>query len=201
MVQARLSPYVVAFVVTAVALVLLFDASRAGFACGTDTSYCAKTTERNGIYTGTLRDPADRPVVNTEFDVHFASRGSERPRVTFTTDERGRYCILWPHEAVLPSTHVTGATTGGPSLGGWLPLEDAAPPPGCQTGDAGVPWHRAEDFASGWQFLTLLGLAALALVALVAGAANWLGRGRFWARLAVTLTAVALVAHVWLWAP
>ena len=138
--------------------------------------------------------------MNTEFEVHFASRGLERPRVTFTTDERGRYCILWPHEAVFPSTQVAGASTGT-SLGGWLPLEDAAPPPGCQTGDAGVPWHRAKDFTSSWQFLTLLSLAALALAALVAGAANWRDRGQRWASLSWGLTAVALVAHFALWAP
>jgi hypothetical protein len=192
MVKARPS----LFVITAVVLMLLFDMSRAAFACGMDTSYCAETTERNGIYTGTLRDPADRPLANTEFEAHFETRG----QVTFTTDERGRYCILWPHEAVLPSTQVAGASTGT-SLGGWLPLEDAAPPPGCQTGDAGVPWHRAKDFTSSWQFLTLLSLAALALAALVAGAANWRDRGQLWARLSAGLTAVALVAHFALWAP
>jgi len=148
------------------------------------------------IYTGRLRDPADRLLANTEFEAHFATRG----RVTFTTDERGRYCILWPHEAVFPSTEVAGASTGT-SLGGWLPLEDAAPPPRCQTGGAGVPWHRAKDFTSSWQFLTLLGLAALALAALVAGAVNWRGRGQLWERMSAALTAVALVAHFALWAP
>ena len=191
MVQARPSY----FVITAVVLMLLFDWSRAAFACSEDTSYCVETTERNGIYTGTLRDPADRPLANTEFEVDLESPG----RDTFTTDERGRYCILWPDEGPI-STQVAGASTGT-SLGSWLPLEDAAPPPGCQTGDAGVPWHRAKDLTSSWQFLTLLSLAGLALAALVAGAANWRGQGQRWASLSWGLTAVALLAHVWLWAP
>jgi hypothetical protein len=70
-----------------------------------------------------------------------------------------------------------------------------------ETGGAGVWWHRAKDFTSSWQFLTLLSLAALALAALVAGAADWRDRGQLWATLSAGLTAVALVAHVALWAP
>jgi hypothetical protein len=198
--DGRPRPGVVAFVVIAVALMLLFDASRAATACSQDTSYCAATTEKNGLYTGTLRGRDHRPAANTKFEVVFASRGLERPRVTFTSDARGRFCILWPEEAVFPSSDATTAHQGA-NPRAWLPLDDRPPPRGCQEGDAGVPWQRAKDLASSWQFFTLVGLSALALALLVAGAANWWRRGRLWARLAVTLTAVALLAHVWLWAP
>jgi hypothetical protein len=191
---------VVATVVIAVALMLLFDASRAATACSQDTSYCAATTERNGIYTGTLSGSDGRPAANTHFEVLFASRGLERPRVRFTSDARGRYCILWPEEQVFPSSDATQQHRVA-NVGAWLPLDDRPPPRGCQVGNEGVPWQRAEDLASSWQFFMLVGLPALALALLGAGAANWRRRGRLWARLAVTLAAVALLAHIWLWAP
>jgi hypothetical protein len=190
---------VVAFVVAAAVLMLVVDSFRATYACSQDTSYCAETTDRNGLYTGTLRDSEGRPAANTEFEVHFASRGLDRPRVRFKSDARGRYCILWPKEDMFPSSRV--AEGHDASLGSWLPLGDRPPPRGCQRGDAGVPWQRAEDLASSWQFLTLVALPALALALLGAGAANVRGRGRLWARLAVTLTAVALLAHLLLLAP
>jgi hypothetical protein len=198
--DGRPRPGVVAFVLTAVALMLLFDASRAAYACSQDTSYCAASTERNGRFTGTLRGHDRRPAANTEFEVMFDSRGLERPRVTFTSDARGRYCILWPKERVFPMSDETPEHQLA-NLGAWLPLDGRPAPRGCQEGDAGVPWQRADDLASSWQFVTLVGLGALALALLGAGAANWRRRGRLWARLAVTLTAVALLAHVWLWAP
>jgi hypothetical protein len=190
---------IVAFVVTAALLMLGFDAFRATYACSLDTSYCAETTDRNGLYTGTLRDPEGRPAANTEFEVHFASRGLDRPRVRFKTDARGRYCILWPKEDVFPSSQV--AENRSVSLNNWSPLENMAPPKGCQEGDAGVPWQRADDLASSWQFLTLVALPALALALLGAGIANVRRRGLLWARLAATLTVVSLLAYVWLWAP
>jgi hypothetical protein len=174
---------VVTFVLVAVALMLLLDAWRATWACSQDTSYCAATTERNGLYTGTLRAPDGRPAANTEFEVLFASRGLERSRISFTSDGRGRYCILWPEEPVFPSSDATRDHRVA-DLGTWVPLDDRAAPAGCQEGNAGVPWQRAKDLASSWQFFTLVGLAVLALALLGTGMANWRRRG-----------------HLWLWAP
>jgi hypothetical protein len=114
------------------------------------------------------------------------------------TDARGRYCIVWAKETITPSAVVGD---GGPiGLRRWRPLRGAAAPPGCQETAAGIPWDRAENLRSSWQFLTLLLLPALALSALAAAAGFRKRRGGCPLLAAgVVLAGAGLVAQFVLW--
>lgn len=159
-------------IVVAVALVLL-QVVATGLSCAWDTSYCAASVDKNGVYEGTLTLDG-RPYRSWEFEVGFESRRG-LPRVSFWTDEQGRYCIRWASEAVVPypstpdGESLRGSKEGAPAvaLSEWRDLEGQEPPPGCEAGDAGIPWNRAKDASSTWQYWLLIALPLTVIACLV----------------------------------
>jgi hypothetical protein len=143
-------------------------------ACSFDTSYCAAGLAKNGTYEGRLTTQDGQPYSDREFLVRFESRRNQSP-VGFHTGSDGRFCIEWPREAVTPFPEQPDETllTVHPSHSPfsppeqqmvWQPLNGRDPPPGCDPGSEGVPWHRARGLGTRWQFwlLALLPLAAVA---------------------------------------
>lgn len=198
-----------AMIVMAAALALLQFVA-IGLSCAWDTSYCAASVDKNGVYEGTLTLDG-HPYRSSEFEVAFESRRN-LPRVSFRTDERGHYCVRWASEAVVPYASTPGGemlsnqaadVPGEPSaegLGDWRDLEGREPPPGCEEGDAGIPWNRAKDATTTWQYWLLIVLPLAAIVALVSALIAWRRR---YARWLVTsgglLLAVDLIAGAVLW--
>jgi hypothetical protein len=86
------------------------------------------------------------------------------------------------------------------SLGPWRDLEGRDPPPGCEEGDAGIPWHRASDAKSSWQYWLLLILSIAATLLL---GSTSLARHRDYALPLLVggaaLLAASLVAGLLLW--
>ncbi len=182
------------------ALVLFVHWAASAFACGWDTSYCANSRDKNGLYTGVLVDRQGRRLTETSFSVLFESRRDADPRDVdgFSTDARGRYCIVWAQESVTPFARVDGYETSIDVP--WEPLNGDDAPPGCQAGDNGIPWNRADDLKTSAQFIALPALAGpamiLLLVGLVVGA-----RRPAWPRtagLALTAASTLLAAVLWL---
>lgn len=150
-------------------LVLLgFHWGKAELACKTDTSYCALSGDKNGTYRATLTDPSGRTLANTPFVVRFESRRSASPRYVggFSSDSSGEYCIRWARESVRPAVRPAGGVEV-PIMADWQPLNGAAPPPRCQAGDEGIPWNRADDLKSTWQYISVV-VTTLASIALLA---------------------------------
>jgi hypothetical protein len=175
-----------------IALVLVNWALAVG-KCSFDTSYCAESHEKDHVYTGVLKG---RP--HTRFTIAFASRRGERDVGGFATDARGRYCFLWAREDIVPYIHPdAGATIPARSF---RPLEESAPPARCQTGDAGIPWDRAEPVSDAWQSLTVPLLAMPACVLLFLAAISRdvpLGRGLLRGGLVVTGATSLLFVLLW----
>ena len=135
-----------------------------------DTSYCAESRAKNGLYRGVLTDRRDRTVTSAPFTVAFESRRDERDVAGFSTDAQGRYCIVWAEERITPLAHVDGSQ---PRIEApWRPLNGARPPHGCQAGDGGIPWNRADDLGSSVQFLALPAIAILSAILLLVGLAG-----------------------------
>jgi hypothetical protein len=143
---------------------LCFSSCRKVSACGWDTSYCAASHVKNGYYAGEVRDPlSGQPLTNRRLPIYFQSRQDHV--VTVTTDASGRYCIVWARERVYPDAVL--APRRDESLhDAWRPLP---PPQGCQTSSATVPWDRADDLGSAWQWKLLVAVPLLALALLLCG--------------------------------
>lgn len=153
---------VLAAIVAVVALFLHFAV--AAFACGLDTSYCARSHEKGGYYT--YRDLPDGPggePRGTVLRVSFDSR-RDLPNVTFRRAPRAPLCIVWAQERTTPFAYGDRGT--GP-LNTYVPLNGAAPPGGCSTSSEGIPWDRADDLWSTWQFRSvwIVGVAGLLVLA------------------------------------
>ena len=167
--------------------------------CGLDTSYCAHSREKNGIYAGVLRDRRGDPVTDSRFRVTFESRHRSRPGPVggFSTDRTGHYCIVWASERITPFFEADDGARGAIE-DPWRPLNGAAPPRGCQPGDQGIPWNRADDLERSPQFVSVaaIGFASIALllVGLVRNRARFAGRVRaLGVALAVAMTIVGAV--------
>lgn len=143
----------------------------AELSCSLDTSNCAYSVEKTGVYEGTLRTNDGRPYRSAEFEVTFESR-RDHPPISFQTDEAGRYCIHWANERSVPFAKTPsgeglwGRESGFLGLGAWRDLGGSGPPPGCQESDEGIPWNRASDPERTWQYwlLTLLPFATFVLL-------------------------------------
>lgn len=179
-----------------------------GLACAWDTSYCAHSVDRSGVYEGTLRTLDGEIHRSAPFAVSFESR-RDLSAVSFKTDERGRFCIVWARESIYPlaytpaGEHLSGRSGGEGAIPGiteWRDLEGRDPPAGCQEADEGIPWNRAEDATSTWQYLLLVLLPAAAALLL---ALALVGRRRPRARSLLAggalLLGVDLVAGAILW--
>jgi hypothetical protein len=159
--------------ILAAAVLALLQFVATGLTCAWDTSYCAASVDKNGVYEGTLLF-GNRPYRSSEFEVAFTSR-RDRPKVSFRTDERGHFCVRWASESIVPyastpdgeslTSRDDGSVVNG--LSGWRDLEGREPPPGCEAGDAGIPWNRAEDATSTWQYWLLIVLPLAAIACLV----------------------------------
>src|SRR4051794_34096168 len=110
----------------------------ASLGCAFDTSNCAYTHEKNGVYEGVLRHRG-RALENRRFSVAFESRSGEDDVAGFRTDADGRYCIVWADERITPFASTAGAADI--ALRGWRETSD--PGPRCQTADEGIPWNRS----------------------------------------------------------
>lgn len=203
--EANLGPGDIAFAVAMIviaALALLAHLGAAGFSCAWDTSECAHSTSKEGVYEGTIRTKEGDLYSSQEFDVEFGSRGDE---LRFQTDANGRYCIHWADERVTyvrtPAGEPLAANKLGFSgLGRWRDLNGGDPPPGCQESDAGVPWNQADNAESTWQnwLLIILPLAAIAAL-LAAILARWTPYAARLFAAGGALLAANLVAFVALW--
>jgi hypothetical protein len=145
-------------------LLLLFNWAAASLVCSQDTSYCAESTEKDGIYRGELINSDGSPAANREFTVSFQSREYE-PDLAFTTDANGAFCIRWAQESITPHVQEADLLIADPSSE--YPdsritdfKESTAGPPDCQSSDARIPWHNAENLKSSWQYVLMMGLAA-----------------------------------------
>jgi hypothetical protein len=180
------------------ALVLVAHAFAGAISCGWDTSYCAQTHTKNGVYRGILRDNQGAAVASTRFTVSFESRRG-RPAVEgFATDAHGGYCIVWAQERIVPFANAGDELIPIPDP--WESLERAGPPAGCQSGNAGIPWDRADDLSTRapYRAVQVFALAAVALLAigLVAGTRRG-GRGACAAGLGLAGVSTALTAAQW----
>ena len=162
-------------IVGAGALLLLHFFS-AGFSCAWDTSTCAESTEKNGVYEGFLQGADGEPYRSGVFAVEFGSRAGEE-YVPFRTDEDGHYCIRWAEEDFATVRSVTGESISTPEgnsyLGSWRDLDGSDPPPGCQESFANVPWSGAADKESTWQYWLLVALPIAAIFVLFAALGSW----------------------------
>jgi hypothetical protein len=179
--------------------VLLVHYFFGGIACSFDTSYCAMTRHKDGLYRGVLRDRQGNVLADTPFTVRFESRRNERRRDVggFRSDGQGRFCIVWPSEEITPFIELDGTDAIHTP---WVSLGRQAPPPGCQPGDAGIPWNRSDDLESTIQFRSVPALlvpaAALLVLAFLfrmEGAGKLLQRGG----LALTAAGTVLAAVLW----
>lgn len=154
------------------ALVAILHWGATELSCAWDTSYCASSTEKHGVYEGVLQSLDGSPYRSAEFTVAFESREG-LPPVSFRTDAGGRYCIQWASESIVPSARTGSgeplANRGGEFTGlrEWRDLEGGVPPPGCEEGDEGIPWNRAENADSTWQYWLLMVLSLATLLLLV----------------------------------
>ncbi|MDQ2631156.1 MAG: hypothetical protein M3Y75_09330 [Actinomycetota bacterium] len=140
-----------------------------GFGCVWDTSTCAESSEKNGVYEGFLRTGSGEPYSSSVFTVGFGSREGDE-EVPFRTDEDGHYCIRWAEEDYAtvrgPNSESISTPEGGNSLTSWRDLNGRDPPPDCQESFVGIPWYAAEDAETTWQYwlLVVLPLAAIAVL-------------------------------------
>jgi hypothetical protein len=163
-------------------------------ACAFDTSNCAYSHEKDGVYEGVL-SARGRPLDRRRFSVAFESRSGKPPVAGFRTDRDGRYCIVWAQERVTPFASTAGA--GSIALRDWR--QTSEPPPRCQTADEGIPWNRSDDRMSRPQFIVPVVLAAAAavplLILLIGGPTR---RGAVRAGVAMAAVTTVAVAAVWL---
>jgi hypothetical protein len=152
----------------AIAFVSLgFSGCKRVVACGLENTYCATSQLKNGYYAGEVRDPVSgQPVANRRLPIWFESRRDYR--ATINTDASAHYCIVWADEHSYPAVKLT------PNLDAnlhddWRPLGGQPPPQGCQTSNATIPWDRAEDLGSAWQWKLLVAVPLLALALLLCG--------------------------------
>lgn len=166
--RSRVSPLVTCLAACGCLVVLGIHEFSGGWVCNIDTAYCATSGQKDGLYTGVLRDPDGRVLASTPFTVAFASRSVAGDTVGgFRTDQTGRYCIRWAGERVTPFLYVNGRFAGG-ARNGWQPLHGASPPRGCQSGNRGIPWDRTDALKSTPEFRSVVigGLASIGLLAL-----------------------------------
>jgi hypothetical protein len=149
--------------VLAAALMVLVHWTASDVNCFWDTSTCARSVEKDGVYEGTLQTDDGQLYRSSEFEVRFGSREQE-PKVSFQTDENGSYCIVWAEDSYASATTPGGESLSG--LGSWRDLGDRDPPPGCQESDEGVPWQNTEELESTWQFWLLIILPIAAIIVL-----------------------------------
>jgi hypothetical protein len=148
-----------------------------------------------------LVDRQHRALSDSPFSVAFESRRSANPREVggFSTDSRGRYCIVWAEERITPSAVLDRRSEVGIDAP-WHALNGSARPPGCQAGDHGIPRNRADDLKSSTQFVAVpavtLPAMALLLLGLVLGRRP-AGRYTRTAGLVVTLAGTLLAAALW----
>jgi hypothetical protein len=169
-------------------------------ACAWDTSYCALSHHKNGVYRGVLADPMGGAPPNASFTVTFESRRDADPRDVggFSTDTHGSYCIVWALERITPFAHIGGADRR--IDGHWQPLRGVKPAPSCQRGDQGIPWNRGSDLKSSPQFASVFAVALPTMGLLLIGL--WVPRGRVAllvcaAGLALTVATTLLAAILW----
>ncbi|MGZ6616355.1 MAG: hypothetical protein ACXVFQ_18230 [Solirubrobacteraceae bacterium] len=189
------------FVLVCCVAVLFAHWLAASTACARDTSTCAHRREKTGTYQGVLVGGigAQRLTLrNFAFSVVFPSRRDASPRSVegFRTDQQGRYCIVWADERGLPYIDSVGEMR---TL--WQPLNGRDPPPGCRSGDEGIPWNRADGITDSPQFLAVPAILIpgliLLLIALVRGDVPEARRPRG-AGFALALAGTALAALLWL---
>ncbi len=114
----------------------------------------------------------------------------------FRTDPPGRYCIVWADERGLPYVESVGEVRTP-----WQPLSGRRPPPGCRSGEEGIPWNRADNIIDSPQFLAVPAILVpgmiLLLIPLVRGDVSEAGRPRA-AGLALAVAGTVLAALLWL---
>lgn len=200
-------------VVAVAALVLaamVFTANFVGAAsaCSGHTSYCAASTEKNGVYRAALFGFDGKPYRNARIRVLFNSRIDIHGDidVTYRTDAKGHVCIVWARESLRPYamtwffSPVQVRHTGGKGFGEWRSLHEVGLPAGCQQSSATIPWHRASDLRSSWQYWLIL-LASLSSM-LALSLALLLRRrqlSRYLTAVGVLMLFVGLIAGVILW--
>jgi hypothetical protein len=156
-----------------------------GAQCSFDTSYCAHAGPP-AEWRGKVIAPDGRPVAHAKVEYTFESNRPRGRAVSVTTDELGRYCLIWPRESVTAyfSSRAGRVVSPDARLGGparpdeasgtqaatqpWDPAVDGAA--ACVR--ASPPWYRVDDLTSNWRYraidygaLVALGLAAAALLA------------------------------------
>jgi hypothetical protein len=172
-----------------------FNIIAAGWVCDQDTSYCAFSHDRDGFYTGILADRDGTPLVNRRFSFVVESRRELRAP-TLQSGTAGRVCVLWPQERGTPLALAGGAAT---SLRRWTAVRDSPAPAGCSTSDAAIPWNRADDLTSRWQFLAVLALSLVSVATLLASATTGGRRAPTLRLAAVVLASAAGVLCVAVW--
>jgi hypothetical protein len=176
-------------------LLLLVHVFFGGIACGFDTSNCARSRDKDTIYQGVLTDPQGHTYTGA-FTVRFASRQNSREVGGFSTDPQGHYCVAWASERVVPFALIDG--TEAPLR--MLDKPGAPVPPGCQQGDAGVPWNRSDALSSSPQYLALLFTTLIGGIVLMGALAFGRERpGRALRRTGLALTVVSTLLFAVLW--
>jgi hypothetical protein len=173
--------------------------------CALRTSYCASSTDKNGLYKGALYGPDGKPYRDARILVHFDSR-EDLSHVTFRTDHQGHVCIVWAHEAIGPYpmtwfySELWAKHAGLNGFGVWRNLHGAKPPPGCQQSSATIPWYRASDLHESWQYLLLFVTSALSIVILSFALVLWRRpRSRLLGAVGISILLADLIAGVILW--
>lgn len=157
------------FVLVGCIVVLFVRGLAAASACGGwgggDTTTCAYSRAKNGTYQGRLLTASGARLRNYAFSVSFPSRRSSRPASVhgFSTDAQGGYCILWAQEHGQPYVDSIGK-----ALALWQPLNGGRAPPGCQSGEEGIPWNQAEDLQGSPQYFAVFWILVPAIVLLLA---------------------------------
>jgi hypothetical protein len=137
------------FGATVLGLLVLVASLPAGLGCGLEDSNCARAGTSHD-WQGRVYTAAGLPARYSLVTYTFASQPSGKP-VRLRTDERGRYCLRRPLEAVTVyvSVDLAPATAGAPLIvspdvaGRYIDRDQAT-----NTRVASVPWNPAVDSAS-----------------------------------------------------
>lgn len=178
-------------------LALGYDYLAGHTACAWDTSDCALSHLKDGFYAGVVTDPVThRVVANRRLPIYFDSTRSYV--TTISTDSTGAYCIAWAREHALPAARLRPDFDVSLS-NDWQPLRGGLLPAGCQTTSATVPWNRAEDLTSRWQYRAPLWLAVGAILMLGLSLLDAVGTRAGFRLAGAMLTTSALVVCVLVW--
>jgi hypothetical protein len=166
------------------------NALAASFVCEAENSVCATRRVRDTVYSGRFAD-VTRPAA---VDVVVLERSDDPHRIA--TDSRGRFCFVYA-EGASPSASIVGGPTT--ILRSRRLPRGASPPSRCPPIHASIAWNHSRELRSTWQYISILVVSAVAVLALAGAHAVGGRRARLLRGAGVATGIAAAVLCVLLW--